>query len=455
MNAVVAFVVVMLVWTISEFVAKKTKSLFSSLFVGFVIVHLGTMISLDDFKKQWRTLLVGISAVAGMGVLLLAGAYLLGGDVSDAEYEGIVATARDFALAGTGALSGGTISVIIVQEAALGVGLTAIAVFPVLIAALQGLVGFPLTSIILRKEAARVKAAYRAGEIEAPEVVESKAGSEGRLPAFLRNTPGTLFIAGVVVLLSMGINNLTDGALNTFVMALIFGIVLRSTGVFKPNVLSGIDSFGLMMLAIMILVFGPLATVEPSDVAALAGPLAIAFALGLAGMALFTVIVGNFLGYTPAMSLAIGLTSLSGFPGTMILSQEAACGAAESEDERLAIEGQILPKMIVAGFSTVTITSVVVTSFIAGGIGGLTQRAPASEASTSASNSVAATFAPNAGVPGWRWRPSASLPSATGSKPSASISPATEATAAGSSPASAIARRSAAPCGREPSSRSW
>ncbi len=80
MNAVLAFVVVMLVWTVSDWVAKKTKSLLSSLFVasiifligfmtgvfpedllqassllglagvvvGFIIVHLGTMISLDD-----------------------------------------------------------------------------------------------------------------------------------------------------------------------------------------------------------------------------------------------------------------------------------------------------------------------------------------------------------------------------------------------------------------------
>jgi hypothetical protein len=37
---------------------------------------------------------------------------------------------------------------------------------------------------------------------------------------------------------------------------------------------------------------------------------------------------------------------------------------------RGAIEHEILPKMIVAGFSTVTITSVVVTSIIAGRIGG-------------------------------------------------------------------------------------
>ena len=66
------------------------------------------------------------------------------------------------------------------------------------------------------------------------------------------------------------------------------------------------------------------------------------------------------------MSVAIGLTSLYGFPGTMILSQEAAKGAGETPEEVAAIEHEILPKMIIAGFSTVTITSVIVTSIIAG-----------------------------------------------------------------------------------------
>lgn len=53
----------------------------------------------------------------------------------------------------------------------------------------------------------------------------------------------------------------------------------------------------------------------------------------------------------------------------MILSQEAAKGAGESPEEVAAIENVILPKMIVAGFSTVTITSVIVTGFVVGWIG--------------------------------------------------------------------------------------
>lgn len=402
MNAVLAFVVVMLVWTVSDWVAKKTRSLLSSLFVasiifligfmtgvfpedllqassllglagvvvGFIIVHLGTMISLDDFKKQWKTLLIGIATVIGIGVLLLAAAAIFGGGPRSVnEYGDLISVGRDYAIAGIGALSGGTISVLIVQEAALGVGLTTVAAFPVLIAALQGLFGFPLTSLLLRREASRLKDEFRAGRIEAPVVAEVGAASEGLLPSFLRTTPGTLFSVGVVVLVSIGINNLTNGALNTFVVALILGIVLRTTGVFKPSALTGIDSFGLMMLAIMIMVFGPLATLKPADLANLAGPLAIAFVFGLIGIAVFSLVVGKLLGYSIPMSIAIGLTSLYGFPGTMILSQEAAKAAGETPEEVAAIEGEILPKMIVAGFSTVTITSVVVTSIIAAGIG--------------------------------------------------------------------------------------
>ena len=401
MNPVLAFVVVMAVWTVSDYVAKKTKSLLSSLFVasmiflvgfltgifpedllqassllalagvvvGFIIVHLGTMISLDDFIKQWKTFLVGVATVIGIGIMLYVASLIFGGRISGAAEDGY-AQALDFVFAGTGALSGGAISVLIIQEAALGVGLTSIAIFPVLIAALQGLVGFPLTSIILRREASRLRGEYRAGNLAVPEAVSPDAEPKTILPPAFRTTAGTLFVVGVAVLVSLGINNLTNGTLNTFVVALVLGVALRTLGVFKPSVLGGIDSLGLMMIAIMILVFGPLATIKPEDVTALAFPLLLAFTFGLVGITGFSALVGKLLGYSVPMSVAIGLTSLYGFPGTMILSQEAARGAGETPDEVAAIEGQILPKMIVAGFATVTITSVVITSIIAGGIGG-------------------------------------------------------------------------------------
>lgn len=399
MNPVLAFAVVMAVWTVSDLVSKRTRSLLSSLFVasviflvgfltdvfpddllsssallglggvvvGFIIVHLGTLIGLDDFRRQWRTFLVGVSTVIGIGLALLVAA-LIFGRRAPGGYEG-VASALDFVVAGTGALSGGTISVLIVQEAALGYGLTSVAIFPVLIAALQGLVGFPLSSVILRREARRLRTAYRSGELPpAPSAAEE--GVHGtRLPGALRTTAGTLLVIGVVVLVAIGVDDLTDGVLNTFVVALLLGITLRATGVLRPSALAGIDALGLMMISILILVFAPLAGVSPSDVGALALPLLLAFVFGLVGIGVFAGVTGRLLGYSVPMSVAIGLTCLYGFPGTLILSQEAARGAGEDAAETAAIEAAILPKMIVAGFSTVTITSVVVTSIISAHIG--------------------------------------------------------------------------------------
>ncbi|WP_221637607.1 hypothetical protein [Listeria booriae] len=185
------------------------------------------------------------------------------------------------------------------------------------------------------------------------------------MPKALQTTAGTLFVVGVVVMVAAYVNNITDGVLNKFVVALLLGILLRAFGVLKPNILSGIDAYGLMMLAILIIIFGPLATSSVDDLIALIGPLCIAFAVGVSGSVVFSGVMGKILGYSIPMSIAIGLTTLYGFPGTMILSQEAARSIGENEQEVAAIEGQILPKMIIAGFSTVTITSVVITSILA------------------------------------------------------------------------------------------
>jgi hypothetical protein len=387
MNPVLAFTTIMAIWTVSEFVSSKSKGLVSSLFVasliflvgfltglfppdlltsssllafagvvvGFVIVHLGTVISINDFIKQWRTVLTGIAAVFGVAAALF--------------FVGSLLKGTDYVIAAIGAISGGTVSVVIIQEAALAVGLVTVAVFPVLIAALQGLVGFPLTSIILRKEARRLRDEYRAGNLKP--VTEEAAGAETktRLPAAFQSTVGTLFVVGVAVLAARFISDITNGNLNTFVVALVLGVLLRWGRIFKPSVLSGIDAYGLMITAVLILVFGPLATVTLADLKSLAVPLAVAFVVGVSGIVAGSVLVGKLFGFSVPMSIGIGLTALYGFPGTLLLSQEAAKAVGENPDEVKAIEGEILPRMIVAGFATVTITSVIVTGIVAGFIG--------------------------------------------------------------------------------------
>ncbi len=393
MNPVLAFTIIMAVWTVSDLISKKTKSLLSSLFVaslifligfkgnifpkdilpassllplgqtivGFIIIHIGTMISLNELKKQWKTVIIGVSAVLGITAAL----FIIGPFLKDINYV----------IGAIGAVSGGTVSIIMVQEAAAAQSALAtdpeiiqqlllVSVFPVLIAAFQGLIGFPLTSFILRKEASRLKKEYRAGTLELEVEEEAVEGKKSILPEFLQTTAGTLFCVGVAVVISQYLSGLTGGTINTFIIALIFGIILRETGVFKPGVLTGIDAYGLMMLGLLIIIFGPLATTSVDDLITLIFPIIVAFTVGIAGNIAFSAATGKILGYSIPMSIAVGLTSLYGFPGTQILSQEAAASVGENEEEVKAIQSKILPKMIIAGFATVTITSVIITGII-------------------------------------------------------------------------------------------
>ncbi len=400
MNSVYAFTVIMLIWVISDYVSKKTKSFISSLLVasvifligfktngffveltkdtifasigntfsrellprssllglgqtvvGFIIIHLGTMISLEELKKQIKTFFIGASSVIGVAAFL----FVIGPFLKDMNYV----------IAGIAALTGATVSIVIVQERALELGLLSVAAFPVLIAAFQGLVGFPLTSVLLKKEAVRLQAEYRSGKLTAKKVAEGSVKKRFDLLPFMSSTSGTLFAVGAVLLIAQKISAvLPGGFVHPFIIALLFGVMLREIGLFKPNVLSGIDAFGLMMLGLLIIVFGPLASISPNALFALIWPIFVTFSVGLVGNIAFSVLAGKLVGYSAAMSVAVGLTSLYGFPGTMILSQEAARSVGETEEEKAVIEGEILPKMIIAGFSTVTITSVIITGII-------------------------------------------------------------------------------------------
>ncbi len=382
MDSVLAFTIIMLVWALSDFVAKKTKSALSSLLVasllfligfkarlfpenllidsslidlgrvaiGFVIVHLGTMINPRELKQHWRPFVIGCGAVLGVSLTL----FLVAPFFVDSNYI----------IAGIGAITGGTVSIVIVQEAAAQYGLVTVATFPVLVAAFQGLIGFPLTSFFLKKEAKLIQQRYRSGELKAEDIDEKEAQTVNgfQLP-FMDSTPGTLFWVGVVVILSKIISSyLTLGLVHPFVIALFISLFLRAIGLFKPNILLGIDVFGLIMLSVLIIVFGPLASISIHQLGELIVPIVVVFIVGVGSNLLFSFGLGKMLGYSPSMSMAIGLTSLYGFPGTMILSQEAAQAVAESDEERQCIEANILPKMVIAGFTTVTIVSVLITA---------------------------------------------------------------------------------------------
>jgi len=82
--------------------------------------------------------------------------------------------------------------------------------------------------------------------------------------------------------------------------------------------------------------------------------------LGVSGMAILSMVLGKRLGYTKEMAFAVALTALYGFPPNYILTEEASKALGETPEEREFLMDEMLPKMLVGGFTTVTIVSVII-----------------------------------------------------------------------------------------------
>ncbi len=396
MEGVLAMTVVCIIFAIGDFVSAKTKAIFSMLFtssvillVGFwvglpktifedaallkigsilialLITHMGTLMGIEELKKQWKTVLIALGAVAGIGIFMfLVGSPILG---------------REYAVAAAPPIAGGIVAAIIMGEAAKAMGLETIVVFTTLLVVVQGFFGYPVASLMLKKEAEKLAARFREnGEADenaaAQETAAASAGQQQSkpwyrvvppLPKELQTTFILLAKLGIVAVVGFKLAGLTNGVVNAYVMCLLVGIVFREIGFLEDSIMTGANAFGLGMVALMAVVFANLVNATPDMLITLLRPLLGSLALGLVGIMLSSWILGKLLGYSKEMAIAIGTSALFGFPGTFVISNEVANAVGKTDDEKKVILNSILPKMLVAGFITVTISSVVLAGFMA------------------------------------------------------------------------------------------
>ena len=77
-------------------------------------------------------------------------------------------------------------------------------------------------------------------------------------------------------------------------------------------------------------------------------------------------LVGKALGVSGAMSFAISLTALYGFPADYIITNEAINALTQDEKERQMLTQHMLGPMLVGGFISVTIVSVILAGILVG-----------------------------------------------------------------------------------------
>ncbi len=390
MSVVSGLLIVTAIMAIGDLVSARTKAFIPSVFVaatlfilGFwtffpetivdipglgmplatvamylLLVHMGTLMSVRELMAQWRTVVIALSGITGIVIVLMTVGRLF------VDFEAIIAA--------TPPLTGGIVAAMIMNEAAAAQGLDQIAILAIIMYVVQGFVGYPLTAIALKKEGRRLMDIYNEGGEKLKKLRERSGDPEGekgessRLIPPLPDKYQTTFVIiakiSLVAWLAVFFTGLIGEVISEYVICLLFGIVAAELGFIEREPLNESAAFGWLMLSLLAYVFSQLYQATPEMLAELAGPLAIIIALGVFTMAVVTMIVGKFLGYSRAMSFALSLTALYGFPPNYILTEEAAKALAETEEEEEFLMEQMLPEMLVGGFTTVTIVSVLLAS---------------------------------------------------------------------------------------------
>lgn len=385
MSLLMAFSVVLIVLALGDVVSTKTKAFIPSVFVaallflfgfwtffpedivalaGFqmpvvllsmylLITHMGTMLSVRELVGQWRTVVIALIGIVGIVALTMT--------------IGVALFGFETAVIATPPLTGGIVAAIVMSDAATALGRDNLAILAIITYVMQGFVGYPLTGMLLKKEGNRLLKGFRSGEIVhvKEEVSVDKPAKKKLIPPFPKDyqtTYITLARLGLVAWAAVAFAGVLKPIIDIspFVLCLIFGVIAQEIGFVEQKPLNTSGSFGFLITVLMAYVFAGLGRATPAMLLEIVVPLAGIIVLGVSGMALLSMFLGKRLGYTKEMSFAVALTALYGFPPNYILTEEASKALSETQEEREFLMDEMLPKMLVGGFTTVTIVSVLI-----------------------------------------------------------------------------------------------
>ncbi|WP_257349877.1 hypothetical protein [Pseudalkalibacillus decolorationis] len=394
MSQMLALVILILILFIGDAVAVRTKAMVPSVFIcatlfllGYwtffpqdivalagvppvvatmliylLITNMGTLLSIQELMKQWKTILIALSGILGIIAILFGiGTFLF-------DFKTVVVAIPP--------LVGGLVSALIMSEGAKEAGLLSLSVFAIVIYVMQGFAGYPLTSFVLKKEGKRLLKQYRNGQLSIKESESDATAAKGKTELKLfKKMPDRYntdffklfrlaFVAYLAYLVSVLLAPVVT--ISPFVLCLVFGVIATSAGFLEKHALQRANGFGFALMALMLYIFDGLKQANPSMMLEILYPLIGCIVLGVIGMYLFSFIMGKILKVSKEMAFAVSLTALYGFPADYIITAEVIKALTEDEKEKEVLTSHMLPPMLVGGFISVTIVSVILAGIFVG-----------------------------------------------------------------------------------------
>ncbi len=381
MNGLYALTIILVVYAIGDFIATKSKAIISMLFVasilfaigfwnglpatifqdstlqlfagvtvGLMLVHMGTTIKLKELIAEWKTVVLVLCSTIG----ICLGVYFIG-QLFINRFEALIAAPI---------VGGGVVAFLVMSDALQKAGAN-IVLFGSMVLILQGVIGFPIASILCKKEALRLRGMIRNGQLTAgaaegtdEENKKSKLKFIPDVPEKYRGANFMLAKLAIVACLAQYLSNLTGGKVNMLVIYLVLGVFFHEFGFLEEGAMEKANGFTFVIGAVLTNVFANLANTTPGQLVSMIKPMIIIFVIGLASCALISIVIGKIFGESWYMSFALGVTALFGFPGTYIVPSEVAKAVGETEEEQHIILQHIMPRMLIAGMVSVSIVSV-------------------------------------------------------------------------------------------------
>lgn len=329
---------------------------FNSTFVGVVqaalLVHMGTLMDLKILVNQWKAVLIAISGILGTVILAMGGGLLL------FNWHTVIASVPP--------LTGGIVAAFLMTDGLKAQHITALVSFPVSMFVMHSIIGYPLTAFLLKKEGKRLLKDFHPKKLTESDttqkVIEENLGIKHRLPKAYQTSAFQIFLVMVLTGLALLLGKLMNNVINPYILCLVIGVVAHQFHILDDHVLEKAGVFNWFMYGLLAYIFSFLSEVTPQNLISIIIPILTMIVLGIFGMFLASALLAKPLGFSREMAFASALTALFGFPADYIVTHEAARNLAKTPEEESYILKSTLPKMLVGGFATVSVASVIIAS---------------------------------------------------------------------------------------------
>lgn len=383
MQGIHAWVIFLAILVIGDLISMKTKArvpmLFASLFIyllllwsgmpkdlantayiravggiviSMLILHMGTMISFKEIKEQWKPAVITLAGLAGILALLFGvGQFVVG-------YKEVVS--------GAGPISGGVIATIVTIENLAKKGLSDLTVIPAMVLGLQFLVGIPLSSIFLKKYAQSLKGNISSGESLIDKQQKNESEEVDKKKYLLSGPYETNFSILLTVAVGSTIAVYFGGltGIDRTIWALLIGMLGAYYGIYQKDVLSKANSFGIVSFIITAYILTLMNDITPQGIISKAFVIVTILVLGTLGIIIGAYIVAKILRYDTRLAIATALTAEFGFPANYWISYEVSRSVAKNKREEAYILDRVLTPMLVGGYVSVTITSIIIAGIL-------------------------------------------------------------------------------------------